>query len=212
MNRQPRPTNVPAAIVLSEVEQAALDFAREQILLARNNSSPWSASSALSPEASHAMIQSVLALGWGDVMNRLRLIMMARAGLRDAQAALHRIILEYQSRHEPMPAELQAYDMETKTFGIPAQWAGPKRASRMLRDIVIMVTVMAVVDKFALSRTKRSPKHRSACEIVSTALESAGISIGHKGVERIVERYREAWPTVPGWSALAPWRKPSYEN
>jgi hypothetical protein len=81
----------------------------------------------------------------------------------------------------------------------------------MVRDILIMDTAMAVVDKFGLPRTKRSAARKSACEIVAVALESVGIFMGHKSVEKIVERYRGAWPTVeryrgawptvPGWAA-----------
>jgi hypothetical protein len=199
---EPRPAKfVPAVIPLSAAEQAALDFARREFLSwHQNNSNPWSNGSALVPAASHAMVQTFLSRGWGDVTTRLRLIMLARLGLRDADAALRRIILEYQSRRELMPTELASYDMEVKTFGLPAPWAGPKKSSRLLRDMLIMTTVMAVVDKFGLPRTKRSPLRRSACEIVAVALGSVGISIGHKGVEKIVDRCRGAWP-VPGWSA-----------
>jgi len=99
-----------------------------------------------------------------------------------------------------MPVELEAYDMERKTFGPAPQWAGPKKVSRMLRDILITLTTMALVDKFGLPRTKRSAARKSACEIVSMALTSVGISIGHKGVEKIVDRYRGVWPE-PGWVA-----------
>jgi hypothetical protein len=150
------------------------------------------------------MVQSILALGWGDVRSRMQLIMAARLGLRDAITALERIRLEYKTQHQQMPTELLAYDMDVQQFGLPAQWPAPKRATRMLRDLVIMHTAMAVVDKYGLARTKRSPTRRSACEIVSMALESVGISRGHKAVEKIVERYRGAWPTVPGWTASMP--------
>jgi hypothetical protein len=200
--REARIASVPAVIALSEIEQSALDFAcRELLSWHQNNSNPWSASSTFSPTASQAMVQSFLMRGWGDVMTRLRLIMLARHGLRDAQAALQRIILEYQSRGVRMPTELEAYDMDVKTFGLPAPWAGPKSSSRLLRDMIIMMTTMAVVDKFELPRTTSSPNRRSASEIVSVALEVVGIFIGYKGVEKIVDRYRGAWPTVPGWTA-----------
>ena len=200
--REARIASVPAVISLSEIEHRALHFARREFLFWRqNNSNPWSASSSFSPTASQAMVQSFLIRGWGDVMTRQWLVMLARRGLRDAQAALQRIILEYQSGGERMPTELAAYDMDVKRFGLPAQWAGPKSSTRMLRDMIIMMTTMAVVDKFELPRTTSSPNRRSACEIVSMALEAVGIFIGYKGVQKIVERYRGAWPTVPGWTA-----------
>jgi len=90
----------------------------------------------------------------GDVRTRIRPVMLARLGSRDAADVLPRIILEYQSQ----------------------------RASRMLRDLIVTVTTLAVVDQFGLPLTTRSPRRRNACEIVAMALGSVGISIGHKGV------------------------------
>ena len=119
--------------------------------------------------------------------------MLARLGVSDAAAVLDRIILECQSQHVALPSELAAWDMELKTFGMPAPAAGPKKSARMLRDICITMTTMAVIDRFGLPRTKRSPTRRSACEIVALALESVGIFMGYKAVEKIVERYRGAW-------------------
>jgi hypothetical protein len=206
-------TNLPIP-PMTKTERAALEFARQELVRYRNADTPWSSNSLLSPTASHTMVQSLLLFGLDDVTSRLRLVMLARLGWRDAIAALDRVILEYQSAHIALPSELAAWDMETKTFGMPAQWAGPKKTPRILRDLAIMLTTMAVVDRFELSRTKRSSTRRSACEIVATALESVGIFMGHKSVEKIVDRYRGAWPTVPGWSTP---RNPvgkntSYEN
>jgi hypothetical protein len=188
---------------LTEVEQAALTFAREQFTSFQNSSSPWSESSMLSPAAGHAWVQSVLKLGWHDVVNRLRLLMMARAGQRDAQAVLQRIILEYQTRGERMPLELEAYDMEVKTFGPAPQRPARKKASRMARDLIIMIVTMGIVDRFGLPRTKKSSSPRaSASQIASMALDSVGIKMGHKAVEKILDRYRGAWPDGPGWSSI----------
>jgi hypothetical protein len=209
-NRKPRHVNVPAVISLNANEQAALDFARQEFIQCKNTDSPWGGGSMLSPEASHGLIASTLTWGWADVRMRLWLIMLARAGLPDAQMALQRIILECQSRHERMPTELAAYDMEVKTFGLPSQ-AGPKKTARMVRDLLIMVTTMAIVEKFGLYGTKRSPKHRSASEITAMALTVVGISMGYKSVEKIVDRHRDAWPE-PGWIARMAQKKASYEN
>jgi hypothetical protein len=194
MKRAPRSpsSNLPAT--LNAVEKAALDAASNEFAWWRANGSPWSSDSALSPQAGHAMMQSFLALGCGDVTSRLRLIQAARLGLADARAVLQRLILEYQTRGEPMPTEIAAYDMEVKTLGGPTPWGGPKRAARMSRDLVITTVTLAVVDTYQLPRTKRSAKHQSACEIVALALGHVGIAMGHKGVEKIVERYRAAWP------------------
>jgi hypothetical protein len=209
-SRKPRPTNMPVVSSLNANEQAALDFARQEFIQAKNTDSPWGGGSMLSREASHGLIASTLTWGWPDVRVRLWLIMIARAGLRDAQMALQRIILEYQSRHERMPTELAAYDMEVKTFGLPSP-AGPKKTARMVRDLLIMLTTMALVEKFGLYRTKRSPNHRSASEITAMALPTVGISMGYKSVEKIVDRYRDAWPE-PGWIARMAQKKASYEN
>lgn len=202
MNEPKPPAPIPDT-TLTATEHAALEYARAALLRAKDtDGSPWGSNgSVLSPEASRAMVQYLLRPAWFDVPNRLRLIMMARLGWREAADVLDRIILEYQSAHVALPSELAAWAMETKMFGRPAQWSGPKKASRMLRDLVIMDTAMAVVDKFGLPRTKRSAARKSACEVTALALESVSIFMGHKSVEKIVERYRGAWPTVPGWAA-----------
>jgi hypothetical protein len=64
-------TNLPA-IIMSEAERAALEFARDNLTRRRNADTPWSKDSALSPAASHAMVQHLLLVGWGDVTMRLR--------------------------------------------------------------------------------------------------------------------------------------------
>jgi hypothetical protein len=116
---------------------------------------------------------------------------------------LQRIILEYQTRGERMPLELEAYDMEVKTFGPAPQRPARKKASRMARDLIIMIVTMGIVDRFGLPRTKKSSSPRaSASQIASMALDSVGIKMGHKAVEKILDRYRGAWPDGPGWSSI----------
>jgi hypothetical protein len=118
----------------------------------------------------------------GDVRTRIRLVMLARLGLARCRRCAPPHHFGISKPASALPSELAAWDMEMRMFGLPTPWAGPKRASRMLRDLIVTVTTLAVVDQFGLPLTTRSPRRRNACEIVAMALGSVGISIGHKGV------------------------------
>ena len=204
--------NLPST--MTEVERAALEFARQELGSYRNGDSPWSKDSPLSPAGSHAMVQSFLQLGWGDLDDaRLRLVMLARLGVSDAAAVLDRIILECQSSAR-RAARSQLCGMGHGAEDLRHAGTGgrkPKKSARMLRDICITMTTMAVIDRFGLPRTKRSPTRRSACEIVALALESVGIFMGYKAVEKIVERYRGAWGQKAG-SYQFSWDPLGFEN
>ena len=118
MNRhEPKTPSLPAAVVMSDIERRALDFAQREIAQYRDASNPWSMGPPLSPTASHAMVQSLLQTY--DVDSRLWLLMLARLGQRDAIAVLERLIREYksQSQHIPLPSELAAWDMKRECSG-----------------------------------------------------------------------------------------------
>jgi hypothetical protein len=71
----------------------------------------------------------------------------------------------------------------------------------VLRDLYVAMVVAAVIDRFGLKATGRSPRHRSACAVVAEALGDVHIERGEKSVEKIWERYGRAMPTVPGWAS-----------
>jgi hypothetical protein len=169
------------AINLSAAERAALDFARQEFCWYRDNGSPWSAGSALSPTASHAMVQFFSR----SAGRRAHAYSAGHAGAARLARCRRCAPPHHFGISKPasaLPSELAAWDMEMRMFGLPTPWAGPKRASRMLRDPIVTVTTLAVVDQFGLPLTTRSPRRRNACEIVAMALGSVGSSIGHKGV------------------------------
>ena len=80
---------------------------------------------------------------------------------------------------------------------------GPRKKDKILRNVFICLTVAAVVDRFELEPTGRSPRRRSACKIVSEALADIGRGMGRRAVETIWETYGAAMPTVPGWTDSA---------
>ena len=156
------------------------------------------------------MVRDILQLGIADVRARIRLLHAARAGDRDCLAVINDLMLELQSRKIDLPCELQAWDMELREFGLPAQWSGPKKADRILLDLCIMLITCAVVVQFGLPRYKNeATTGKAASEITAMALEQVGIlfvaarkrTAHYKAVEAILTRYKGAWPTVPGWSA-----------
>jgi hypothetical protein len=202
LKRIPPAANLPAVIALTEREAAALALADQEIAKYRGSGSPWSSASLMSHDGSAAMVRDVLQLGVADVRARLLLLQLARAGDRNAADVLDQLMLEVQSAGRRMPTELEAYDMDRRTFGRAAQGPGPKRATRLSRDLCIMLTFCAVADQFPeIPRFKRPQgRKKSVSELVAMALQSAGVGMGHKAVEAVANRYRGAWPTQPGWS------------
>jgi hypothetical protein len=199
-------TNLPATMVETE----ALQFAREWIVRFRDGTNPWSNDSALTADAGravtrHLMRQSALL----HPINRLQLIAMARAGDTDARDVLRTVMIEIQSRGEPMPTELVNYNMELLHGGLH-QPPGPKRKDKLLRDLCIAMTVAAVHDRFGLSPTRNTasrgrPSARpSACSVVAEALALAHMGLGkrsEKAVEAIWSRLGRTLPTVSGWAS-----------
>jgi hypothetical protein len=198
-------TTLPA----TAVEAEALTFAREWLVRIQEAGSPWSEHSPFTAEAGRAVVRHLMRCGaLLHSINRLQIIAMARAGDADADAVLRQLLIEMQSRGDPLPTELAAYNMELLHGGLHPP-PGPKRKDKTLRDLCIAMTVAAVVDRFGLTPTRntasrgRPSARRSACAIVAEALGFVGISTGEKAVEAIWTRLANVMPTVPGWASAA---------
>jgi hypothetical protein len=176
------------------IEAEAVDFARDW--LRRHSGNPWSDHPNRTADASRAFWRQLL---WRAARQhpvyRLQIIAMARAGDADADEAIRTLIIEMQSRGDPMPAELVAFTMEVLHGGLH-QPPGPKRKDRILRDVNLAMAVAAVIDQYGLSPYRRAASRRtSACAVVAAADNR-----GEKAVESIWRRYGGAMPTIPGWS------------
>jgi len=189
------------------VEAEALAFAREWIERFRDGTNPWSSDSALTADSGRAVTQHLMRQATLlHPVNRMQVIAMARAGDTEAHDVLRTLMIEMQSRSEPMPTELINYNMEVLHGGLH-QPPGPKRKDKLLRDVCIAMTVAAVCDRFGLKPTRNTasrgrPSARpSACSIVAEALEVAQMGMGEKAVEAIWIRLRNAMPTAPGWAS-----------
>jgi len=198
-------TTLPA----TAAEAEALTFAREWLVRAQEAGNPWSAHSPFAPEAGRAVTRHLMRCSaLLHPINRLQIIAMARASDADADAVLRQLMIEMQSRAEPLPTELAAYNMELLHGGLHPP-PGPKRKDKILRDLCIAMTVAAVVDRFGFYTTRntasrgRPSARRSACAIVAEALGSVEISMGEKAVEAIWFRLANAMPTVPGWASAS---------
>jgi hypothetical protein len=187
------------------VETDALAFARKFIAEFHYSGGPWSGHSPFSDIESRAFIRQTLQQMLWLASSRLQLIALARAGDADADTVLRMAIVEARSRRAELPTELENYNMEVLADGIGHQSpAIAKKKNRLTRHVFIALTVAAVVDRFGLPATGRSLRRRSACSIVADALEEIGLRLGYKAVEKIWNKYKNAMPTVPGWtSALA---------
>lgn len=191
------------------VEAKALTFAREWVVRFQEVGNPWSEHSPFAAEGGRAVVRHLMRrAALLHPINRLQIIAMARAGDVDADDVLRTLMIEMQSRGEPLSAELAAYNVDLLHGGLH-QPPGPKRKDKTLRDLCIAMTVAAVVDRFDLTPTRntasrgKSSARRSACAIVADALGSVHINMGEKAVEAIWTRLANAMPTVPGWASAA---------
>jgi hypothetical protein len=128
---------------------------------------------------------------------------LARAGWPIADEALRELIVEYQSRGEPMPTPLAAYTME---IADPRQrWrpiGGPEKADTFLRDIAITFVVGDTSWKFAkfgLKPTRQVASRRrrpSGCSIAARAMAAEGLAISEATVARVWTKF--GWIAFPG--------------
>jgi hypothetical protein len=190
-------TNLPATLVESE----ALAFARKFVIGLHRTGGPWSGHSPFSDIESRAFVRQIFRQMLPFASLRLQLTALARAGDPDARDVLHTLMIEAKSRGEDLPIELEGYNMEVLAGGTRHRSPdGPKRKNKFTRHMFIALTVAAVVDRFGLPPTGRSPHRRSACSIVAEALREIGMQLGSAAVEKIWNKYRGGMPTAPGWA------------
>ena len=189
------------------VEADALMFARGWIAgFARGN--PWSGDSALSADASRALLRHMAQSALQFTPIRMHIIEAAKAtGDPDAIEVLRALLLECKAKRVDMPSDLIAYDMHVTAHGEPHhQRPGRKKKNAVLRDLCICQTVAAVCDRYGahgITATGRSPRRPpSGCAIVAEALRlEAHLNIDYDAVKKIWGHYGRAMPTVAGWAS-----------
>jgi hypothetical protein len=112
----------------------------------------------------------------------------ARSGWDLADEALRELIIEFSDRREPLPTYLSAYSMDVARGGFRRP-RGRKKSDHVLRDIAITMMVAAVIERFGLDATGRSPRRCSASSIVAEALGEANIARSYQAVAAIWSRY-----------------------
>jgi hypothetical protein len=193
-------TNLPT--YAKAIEAEALAFAREMIAGFARGSNPWSPDAPLSADASQAFFRHMVRTALQFTPTRMQIIAAAKAGDLDAIEMLRVLLLEYKAIRADMPSDLIEYEMWGLRFGEPHRHRpGRKKKSYILRDLCIARTVAAVIDRYGLDPTGRSPRRRSACAIVAEALAAAHMALGYEAVKTIWERYGQAMPTVAGWAS-----------
>jgi hypothetical protein len=175
-------------------EAEAIEFARDWLRCHSGN--PWSDHPNRTADAGRAFWRQLL---WRAARQhpvyRLQIIAVARAGDADANEVIRTLIIEMQSRGDPMPAELVAFTMEVLHGGLH-QPPGPKRKDRILRDVNVAMAIAAVVDRFGLAPYRNAASVR----LLACAVVAAADNRSEKAVESIWRRYGGAMPTVAGWS------------
>jgi hypothetical protein len=184
---------------LTLIEQDAVAYARA-VILDMERGSPWGGQRA---GETSAFVGEMLRLGLHSAEGRLRLTWAARAGDPDAQAVLRTAILEAKSWDQPLPVELRAYEMDIiarAPMPVSGSVPGAKRKYKLLRNVRIALAVAALVDRFGLPPTGRSPRRHSAAKLVALALGQINRGIGVKAVETIWQAAQGFMPTEPGWT------------
>ena len=208
---------LPATYELA-VEPAAIRFARkhlDQYYGIRDN--PWGTSDPLiSAGAGHAFFRRLLSpdVWLQSVELRMAVVALAKQGWDEAADTLRHVALEFRSQDQKLPTELENYEIEVRLRGND-RWPkerGPKGLDNMMRDLVRVLTVAALFDRFGLLPTGRSVRTVSGCTVVAKAESGPHYRVKPKTVERAWQRYGAAiMPTVPGWAHLTqPKTKPKY--
>jgi hypothetical protein len=118
------------------------------------------------------------------------------------------LIAEMQSARVPLTLEFEAFSQEVHLGQIaPSSGPGPKKKTRIMRDLSITLTAGAVCDQFpTLKKSRKAGRpaiRRTICAIVADALRMVthgDIDLGEDAVRKICEAHAWAIPTVDGWS------------
>jgi hypothetical protein len=112
------------------VEADALAFARDMIAPFHCGTNPWSDDSPLTAEAGRAFVRYMIRqAALMHPIHRRWIIAWAGAGDPDAADVLRTLIIEIQSRGDPMPTELTNYTMEVLAGGLRQPPARKKRTT-----------------------------------------------------------------------------------
>jgi len=126
-------------------------------------------------------------------MNMTYVCDWARNGWDDADLALRELIAEFAEHSAPMPASLEAYNLEliSPLRIIPAKRRGRKKATQILQDIAIVVLIIMLREEYGLAPTRRQDQRKSrpsACSVVNDVLTDKGV---HRGGERAIKKVWE---------------------
>jgi hypothetical protein len=190
-------------------DEAALAFARQFIASMQEGEFMGLGCTAVHPDAGHRVCRYIMkkyaerddVFGAGAM---LRMMDYARAGWDDADIALREMIADHNRRHEPLPPFLETYNAEI-VLGLDPQargQPGTPRAANLVQDLIFMVLMMELCDRFGLKPTTfyYAARLPSATSVAARAAAESGL---HRGgadaMAKIWQRYAHA--VVPGYES-----------
>jgi hypothetical protein len=171
-------------------EAQALAFAKERIAIARSGDFFDPGYSAFHPDAGRVFLRRMM----GDVASLngdalLQLIDFARAGFGDADTVLREMIVEHHNRGESLSPFLATYAAEIVS-GRGRGLDGPKPATYFVANLVIVIIMIELMDRFGLNPTRYSKRRPSASSVMAQALTETGLT---RGSEAAIAKIWQLW-------------------
>ena len=126
------------------------------------------------------------------------IVYFAENGSKEADLSLREVIAEKTDRGEQLGAVLSAYNIRLLNPTRDRRKHGPGRADNFVRDIGIVMLVIALMERFRLAPTwNRSARKPAASKIAAAVLTEVNIPLSYRGVEKVWQHYLPVFAGTP---------------
>jgi hypothetical protein len=178
---------------LPAIEAEALKFARVRVAYFRDHKVPFGTNFDLNcfdkSDSDQIARQFLTIYALGHPTQMMQLCDHACAGWGLAQDVLSDLIIAFEYHNQEKPTPLKNYTMRIAQGPLP-RLSGPKATDHFLRNMVIIMIIVKIKEKFGLKETGSSARHASICSIVARALYEEGIALSEDDVVKIRRKSR----------------------